>query len=152
MTTPERLAAKYGNPHDVESFTARNIVTWPLPPAMAAVWPKFAGHIITRITINKAIIGPLCAVFLDLIDTGLVKELKTYDGAYNYRTQRGATALSMHAFGVALDFNAATNGLGKRVTFSPAFLDVWRKHGWTCGADFKAPRVDGMHFQYDKTP
>lgn len=152
MTTTERLVKAYGNPHDTVAFTKRNLVTWPLPAAMAAVWPKFAGHVITRITINKALIGPLTAVFAELIETGLVKELKTYDGAYNYRPQRGSNALSMHAYGLALDFNAQTNGLGKPVTFSQKFLDVWRRHGWTCGADFPMPRTDGMHMEYTKTP
>jgi hypothetical protein len=32
--------------------------------------------------------------------------------------------------------------------FSEEFFDVWRKHGWTCGIDFR--RADGMHFQMDK--
>ena len=151
-TTYDRLVAAYGDPHQQPAFAARNLTTYSLPTDVAKVWPPFAGHPITRITVNKAVIPPLLKVFAELVATGLVRELKTYDGGYNYRPQRGSTRLSMHSFGVALDFNAATNGLGKPVTFSAAFLGVWRRNGWTCGADWKMPRTDGMHFQYTILP
>lgn len=151
MSTYDRLVAAYGDPHQQQAFAKRNLITWVLPTWLAAVWPRFAGQVITRITINKALIDPLCAVMRELIATGLIKELQTYDGAFVYRNQRGSTALSIHAFGLALDFNAATNGLGKKVNFSQKFLDVWRRHGFTVGADFKGARIDGMHFEYTKT-
>ncbi len=54
--------------------------------------------------------------------------LDVYDGSYNNRSVRGGTASSMHAWGIALDFNAARNGnsvRGKNALFSSADYDHW---------------------------
>jgi hypothetical protein len=65
----------------------------------------------------------------------------------------------MHSFGIAIDMNAAWNPLlrgvhpNKRselrkeyVKWSEKFLDVWRRNGWDCGADWNTV-LDGMHFE-----
>lgn len=148
--TEQRLTARYGDPHQEAAFVARNILQYKLPDWLRPHWPRYDGKTVTSIQINRAIIPHLEAVMRDLIALGLIHELKEYGGGYNYRKQRGADALSLHAFGVALDFNQHTNTLGGRVTFSAAFLAVWRAHGWTVGADFHGKRVDGMHYEYTK--
>ena len=152
MVTESRLIAAYGNPREKDAFAAKNLTTWALPDWLKGHWPRYLGQVVLHFTINKFIIPALKNVMRDLIALDLIHELHTFDGCYALRDQRGAPGvLSMHAFGLAIDFNAATNRLGGSVHFSPAFLAVWRAHGWTCGADFHGSRVDGMHFEYTKT-
>jgi hypothetical protein len=115
-----------------------------------------------RIYLNQVIEAPLEATLRELIVKGLHREIRTYDGCFVVRKQRGSNAISTHSFGLAIDLNAAWNPLvrgvtpatrkrlrAEKVTFSEDFLDVWRKHGWNCGADW-ITLLDGMHFQWDK--
>lgn len=86
-------------------------------------------------------------VFALLEREGLWALLKTYDGGYTWRTQRGSTTkLSMHSFGAALDFNAETNALGTPGDMSAGIVQVFESCGWTWGGRFHRP--DPMHFQF----
>lgn len=155
MTDSQLCIQHYGNPES-SAFVSKWLQRFTLPADVAAVWPHYPGldKPITAIYMNKFAFEPLIAVIRELIQTGLIKELLTYDGCLNVRLKRGVNEYSIHSWGLALDFNAALNPLGQRMgskpkMFTPAFLAVWRKHGWTCGADFSRP--DGMHFQYTNT-
>lgn len=71
-------------------------------------------------------------------------------GGFNYRTVRGGTRLSQHAFGNAIDINAATNPMlrGKLVTDMPANVgELAAKHGLVWGGSWKN-RPDPMHFEW----
>lgn len=145
---------KYGL--DSKEIERKYMTLWDVPTELEiGVIPK-------KIYCNKALIQPLTDVFKELIQTGFVLELKTWDGCYNPRPQRGyekqfqqymimkqydlaAKYVSMHWFGIAVDVNAAWNGLGKTPTLSPEFVTIWKKHGFDWGGDWK--RLDGMHFQ-----
>lgn len=153
MTDTQQCLARYGDP--ATPAFQRFLVDYVFPAWLAPYWPPYAGRTVTHQWLNKDIIAPLEAVFRELISTGLVKELKTYGGAGNLRYKRGmkpvAANLSIHAWYCALDFNQLQNPLGVKLgsrpgMFTPAFIAVWRKHGWVCGADFSRP--DAMHFQY----
>jgi hypothetical protein len=110
-----------------------------------------------KIYCNKNIKQPLLNVLQELATTGLIKEIKSYDGCFNPRYIRGLEfkkILSNHAYGVALDFNASDNPLGKtrlqntnegKHPWSQDFINAWRKHGWTNGYEWT--RSDGMHFE-----
>jgi hypothetical protein len=152
MTDTQNCLAVYGNPVS-RLFIDKWLKRFELPADVAAVWPRYPGikQPITAIYMNSFAYAPLIAVFRELISTGLVKELHTYDGCLNVRLKRGVNEYSIHSWGLALDFNAALNPLGVKVgsrkdMFSHEFLEVWRRHGWTCGASFSRP--DGMHFQF----
>lgn len=75
-----------------------------------------------------------------------------YAGAYNPRRMRGGTNWSMHAYGCALDFYAAPNGLRTRCPdalfcgpdYAP-FLDIMEAHGWLPA--IRLWGADAMHFQ-----
>ncbi len=147
----------YGDPNG-KAFQSTYMVLYTFPLWLAAAWPRYQGKAVTKQWVNKDIIGPLEAVFKGLIATNLHKELKTFDGLWNIRLKRGINEYSIHSWGCAMDFNAAANPLNVKLhtrpgMFSDAFLAVWRKHGWTPGADFSRP--DCMHFQriasYGKT-
>lgn len=116
------------------------------------VWMPFPA-----IYCNRDIMQPLIGSFMALEREGLNDELRSYGGCWNIRPVRGGNSLSLHSWGVAVDFNTFDNPLGltreqataKGLTpFTDRFQQVWRDHGWTCGIDFA--RKDGMHFEYTK--
>jgi D-alanyl-D-alanine carboxypeptidase len=102
---------------------------------------------------NCLIAFPLIQTLRDLIVAGVHTEIKTYDGCFNVRMIRGTEkttkVLSRHAVGLAVDFNADEMPLRAPSKWSEKFLEVWRKNGWTCGADW-TQRIDAMHFEMTK--
>lgn len=134
MIYPKDCLAKYGTPEK-----ENNMVLWDVPAELEiGVIPK-------RLYCNRDIIGPLTAAFTNLISRGLVSELRTFDGCFNIRKQRGAQSASLHSWGVAIDVNAAWNGLGKVPVLSPEFVACFTDAGFDWGGIWK--RQDGMHFQ-----
>ena len=140
MVTPAQCFAKYGAPEH-----ERNMILWDIPPELEV------GAIPKRLYCNKDLVQPLSKAFKALIDTGHAMELKTFDGCFNIRYQRGSrTAASLHSWGIAIDVNAAWNGLGKVPTLSPGFVKCFTDNGFDWGGNFKGSRVDGMHFELSK--
>lgn len=126
--------AKYGEPEKEKSM-----VLWDVPAEFEiGVIPK-------RLYCNKDIVNPLRQAFANLILRGFVSELKTFDGCFNIRKQRGALSQSLHSWGVAIDVNAAWNGLGKQPQLSEGFVKCFTDAGFNWGGNFK--RLDGMHFE-----
>lgn len=153
MTDTQQCLARYGDP--AKPAFQHSLTDYVFPAWLAAVWPPYDGRRVTHQWFNKDILVPLEAVFRELISAGLAKELTTYGGGGNLRYKRGmapvAANLSIHSWYCALDFNQLLNPLGVKMgsrkgMFTAAFLAVWRRHGWVCGADFSRP--DGMHFQF----
>jgi hypothetical protein len=147
-TDTQQCLARYGDPSK-PAFVSKWLVRHELPAAVNPYFPKYGNVRPSAIYMNKFAAASLDAVLLELLSTGLINELKTYDGCHNVRLKRGVNEYSIHSWGLAIDFNALLNPLGvawgtRKGMFSKPFLDVWRKHGWKCGADFK----DAMHFQY----
>lgn len=157
MTT-QQLIARLGNPitNQIE-FERKNMVLWTVPADLRAAIPALPA----RIYCNKIIVAPLETALRNTIAAGVQHEIKTWDGCFAIRRQRGSTAISRHSFGLAVDMNAAWNPLVRNVTpatraalrkakvlWSEKFLDCWRAAGWNCGADWQTV-LDGMHFQFD---
>lgn len=72
-------------------------------------------------------------------------------GGFNYRTIRGGDKLSQHAFGTAIDLNAATNPRvapgAARVTDLPANVgELANRYGLEWGGNWSRP--DAMHFEW----
>lgn len=75
-----------------------------------------------------------------------------YAGGYNHRKMRGGSKWSMHAYGCAVDFYAAPNGLRARCpqalfckdAYQP-FLDIMQAHEWLPA--LRLWGADAMHFQ-----
>lgn len=81
-----------------------------------------------------------------------------YSGCFNYRKRKLGGSLSMHAYGIAVDFNDSENPLySKTTSFSPESVDIMEKYGFLWGprawgmpgydADELGKYVDPMHFQ-----
>jgi len=135
MLTAAKCFKKYGDPK-----TEKNMVLWDVPKELEV------GAIPKRIYCNKDMVKPLTLAFQNLINTGAVSELKTWDGCFNIRGKRGnPESHSLHSWGVAIDVNAATNGYGKKPTLSIVFVHCFTDAGFDWGGLWSVP--DGMHFQ-----
>jgi len=69
-------------------------------------------------------------------------------GGYNFRPVTGGSGLSMHAYGIAIDWDPAHNPRGHsgKVTLPGWWFDIWKAHGWHDGRHFPTP--DPMHVQF----
>ncbi len=54
-------------------------------------------------------------------------------------------ALSMHAWGLAIDFNVSTNGYGATPQLDRRIVEIFQRWGFKWGGDWETP--DGMHFE-----
>ena len=134
LLTSTECIARYG-----AAYKESNMVLWDVPTELEiGVIPK-------RIYCNRDMIAPLTQAFKKLIETGHVKELKTWDGCFNIRNKRGASSASLHSWGVAIDVNAAWNGFGKKPTLSAGFVKCFTDSGFDWGGVWSKP--DSMHFQ-----
>lgn len=70
-----------------------------------------------------------------------------YSGSYNYRNVRGATSLSCHAFGAAIDVNAEKLSLGSTKRLPDPIIQAFKSVGAFYGGDF-IHRKDPMHLQF----
>jgi hypothetical protein len=137
MVSSQQCLKKYGDPHK-----ENNMILWDIPTELEiGVIPK-------RLYCNKDLVGPLTQAFKNLISTGKIAELRTWDGCFNIRKKRGLSSMSLHSWGIAIDVNAAWNGLGKEPVLSVAFVKCFTDAGFDWGGTWK--RKDGMHFQLSK--
>lgn len=116
------------------AWVAANIATWRLP-------------VIGWVTCHRLILPQLWYAMDEIRARHLGHLIDSYDGCYVPRTQRGNPEyLSAHAFGIAIDLNAATNGMGRRPTIDLRIVEVMERWGFYWGGRFMVP--DGMHFEF----
>jgi hypothetical protein len=138
MVTSKDCLKKWGDPADPKN-EVKYMTLWDVPSHLElGVIPK-------RLYCNKLMIGPLMQAFSNIIERGLIDELKTWDGCFNVRRKRGLTSMSLHSWGLAVDINAAWNGLGKEPTMSQKLVKCFTDCGFDWGGNWN--RKDGMHFQ-----
>lgn len=156
------LATYYGDP-DVNS-DGRPDPAWEkarlervTPPwRMVASWKIDAP--IRSIWIHKRCAASLKTVLQAIFesygrDHGAIEHdhLHLFGGAYNFRLMRGATKLSTHAYGCAVDLDPDRNGMGSPWRANAGMMperviQAFKAERWTWGGDF-AKRPDPMHFQ-----
>jgi hypothetical protein len=125
-------------------------------PAILTIEPSWvSSHIDTRlvpilgrVTCNEAFFPALLKALREVEDEGLSSVLQTYNGCWNARTvARSPTAPpSFHAYGAAIDINAAENAYGAVPTMDERVVAIFERYGFNWGGDFLVP--DGMHFEY----
>lgn len=140
MVTPAQALKKYGTPSP--EMERKHMVLWDVPEHLEI------GAIPKRLYCNKDLVTPLQTAFTNLINMDFVKELKTWDGCFNIRKMRGLQSMSLHSWGIAIDVNAAWNGLGKKPVLSAGFVKCFTDAGFDWGGTWSRP--DGMHFQLSK--
>jgi len=134
MVTSAQALKKYGDP-----TKESNMILWDVPGFLEiGVIPK-------KIYCNRDMVEPLAKAFQALISTGYIKELKTWDGCFNIRKKRGLASASLHSWGIAIDVNAAWNGLNVTPVLSSGFVKCFTDNGFEWGGNWQ--RKDGMHFE-----
>jgi hypothetical protein len=134
MVTPEQCLAKYGSPE-----SEKNLVVWDVPPHLEI------GALPNKLYCNKDMVIPLSRAFGNVIERGLLSEVKTWDGCFNIRKMRAGKSPSLHSWAIAIDINAAWNQYGKPPTMSSELVRCFTDAGFDWGGNWS--KKDGMHFQ-----
>lgn len=112
---------------------------------------------VSRVTLHQKCAPSFVAALVEVRDEYGAERMRSlgidrYAGGYNHRQMRGGTKWSMHAYGCAVDFYAAPNGLRARCPQAlfcgpdyKAFLDIMERHGWLPA--LRLWGADAMHFQ-----
>lgn len=101
----------------------------------------------TRIYCNKDMHAPLLQAFNAIIAQNLHTSVTSFDGCFQIRMVRGTTSSpSTHSYGLAIDINAKSNGLGQKPQLPEAIVKCFTDQGFSWGGNFK--RLDGMHFSF----
>jgi hypothetical protein len=149
MVSSKECLVKYGIPYDDTATTVNEntkfegkwMTLWDIPADINLAIPVLPN----KIYCNKDLVAPLEKAFRNIIARGLTKEVKTWDGCFNIRMKRGLSSLSLHSWAIAIDINAAWNGLGKVSTMSKELVACFVDAGFEWGGTWT--RLDGMHFQ-----
>jgi len=87
------------------------------------------------------------AAIRSVINRGIAKQLKTFDGCYVVRNAKSGKFLSCHSYGMAVDLNAATNPYNaSEWDMTPEFVICFAEQGFEWGGIWNSP-FDPMHFQ-----
>jgi D-alanyl-D-alanine carboxypeptidase len=144
---PAELKARFGEP----------AVGLPYGDDWVRLDPGFLRrHIVARsvpilgtVTCHRAMIRPLRAALGELRRRGLSRlvDAGDYAGCYAPRRIRPGGALSLHAWGLAVDLNASANPFGGRSNQDRRLVRIMVRHGFTWGGDWPTVR-DPMHFEW----
>lgn len=108
--------------------------------------------ILKWVTCHRMMVPQLRAALADVERAGLASKIDLDDfgssgGCYVARKMLWDPNLpvSMHAWGLAIDFNVAGNQYGARPTMDPRIVEIFERWGFRWGGRWQTP--DGMHFE-----
>lgn len=113
------------------------------------------GQPFTAVEGHRILAGPLTKALRLVCERNLAGELKTYDGCFAIRKMKGGDRYSVHSWGLAVDFNAATSPFQTRhsptwpnmvTDFSDDFVRCFAAAGFEWGGLWTSI-YDPMHFQ-----
>lgn len=152
----KKLTDMFGIPN-YKQFARKNLVNIDLSEfadPLAHV-RTFDGQPFTSIYSHHLLAGPLKMALRLVCKRGLAGELKTYDGCFNIRAMKSGRSMSVHSWGLALDFNQATNPYQDKCShtwpdlitdFSDDFVRCFLEAGFEWGGLWTSVH-DAMHFQ-----
>lgn len=151
ILTTSQCLAKYGDPNQIATQN-KWFELWIVPDDIQQAFKHVRFSALgtigfpKKIFINKDFRPVLEAGLHNLIDRGFANEMKTWDGVFVIRNQRGsASKLSIQAWANAFDVNQSENQLGMEPILSPGFVKCFTDADMDWGGFWK--RKDGMHFQ-----
>ena len=110
------------------------------------------------VNVDLPLIGPV-RCHRDVVDalSGALNEVRRaglaslidpagFRGCWNPRLTRSRTAMSRHAWGVAVDLNFGQNPTGFASVQDPRLLEIFARWGFTDGSDWLVP--DAGHFEF----
>lgn len=118
----------------------------------------FEGKKVSTVRVHKLIARHVEAAFKEIAEAYTAEEihalgLDDYSGSFNHRTTASGKSLSMHSWGIALDFAASKNAYSQtRKTASLArpecekFWQIWESHGAVSLG--RERDYDWMHLQF----
>lgn len=118
----------------------------------------FEGRKVSTVRVHQLIAGHVEAAFKEVAEAYTQDEihalgLDDYSGSYNYRKTASGRSVSMHAWGIALDFAAGKNAYHQtRKTASLAkpecakWWEIWERHGAVSLG--RERDYDWMHLQF----
>lgn len=119
--------------------------SWPPVKQMSGLWMH------KKVAASHATILQIIWDFYHRDQIGLeAGRMHLSGGAFNFRLMRGGALLSMHSYGIAVDWDPERNPLGKAwdpIRGVPRIvIDAYKSEGWTWGGDWHK-RPDPQHFQ-----
>lgn len=105
--------------------------------------------LIGEVTCHRLMIPQLSSALSEIEQQGLAQLIRPddYGGCYvpRFIDRDPSMPLSMHAFGLAADFNVSTNLLGSQGDQDPRVVEIFEKWGFEWGGRWDRP--DPMHFE-----
>lgn len=71
-----------------------------------------------------------------------------FSGSYVFRKKRGGHDLSLHSYGIAIDFDSASNAMGTSGRMPSWVVRIFEDHGFVWGGRWRGKNRDPMHFQF----
>lgn len=161
-----QLVAAYGNPEGPGAGPSKQGGAWfepspkwrrdnltLIPLSDLPGFPTCPYGPIKGVTLHKKVAPVFLATWQELTRRGLNNRLRTFDGsvAFRHMGHDRTRPLSVHAFGAAIDFDAAWNGYGvplERMQIDRDVARCFEECGWTWGGRWTGRYADGMHFQW----
>ncbi|MGH3440591.1 MAG: M15 family metallopeptidase, partial [Nitriliruptorales bacterium] len=102
-----------------------------------------------EVSCHRYMIPQLREAFQEVVDRGLDAHIdrSQYGGCWVPRHMLfdPANPISMHAWGIAIDFNVSTNQYGAQPQLDRRIVEVFERWGFRWGGTWRTP--DGMHFE-----
>ncbi len=100
-----------------------------------------------RVTCHRLMLPQLRGALQDVVAAGLGSTLHTYNGCYvpRFIERNPENSISLHTWGIAVDFDAASNYRGIEGTMHPKVVEIFKRWGFRWGGDWKYS--DPMHFE-----
>lgn len=127
-----------------EQWAESNFVSVELPFALQL---GFAPQKVNHIRVHRRAVPFFDAVFREISAAGLRSAIRTLDGTSNVHLTKRGKSWSAHVYGVAIDFNAATNEVGTPGNMDPQLIAVFKRNGFIWGGDWSGPERNPRHFE-----
>lgn len=120
----------------------------------------YCGKPVKTIRVHKLIADRVQAALKEILAHYGIEKIKQlgldqYSGSYNYRNSTNSNSMSMHAWGIALDFAAAKNAYNMKKPQASLskpecemWWKIWEKHGAVSLG--RQCNYDWMHLQFAK--
>jgi len=134
------VIARFGEPGDEEQLVGANV---------RGLGIKYEGQPVRNIRCHHLVADSLVTAITEIAATPARWILAEYAGCYNVRPMRGSSRLSKHAWGIAIDFAPATNGLHahwpRAASMPIEVMEAFARVGFLSAGAFWSR--DAMHFQ-----
>jgi hypothetical protein len=134
------VIARFGQPGDESQLVGANV---------RGLGIQYEGQPVRNIRCHYLVADSLVAAVTEIFASPARWILTEYAGCYNFRTMRGGSRHSKHAWGIAIDFAPATNGLRthwpRAATMPIEAMEAFARQGWLSAGAFWSR--DAMHFE-----